>query len=222
LGSFSERCRVIHFGIDPSRFTDPPPEAEADLPLRVTGRPLMLFVGRLVYYKGVDVLLRAIARIPEVAVVVAGDGPLRRELEDTTRLLGLGDRAAFVGEVEPLRLAALYHAATALVLPSVERTEMFGMVQLEAMAAGKPVISTDLPTGVPYVNRHRSTGLVVSPGDRIALERAIREISFNPSVSAEMGAAGRARVLEEFTLERQAKRYESLYRELLGMREAAA
>jgi rhamnosyl/mannosyltransferase len=129
--------------------------------------------------------------------------------------LGLSDRVDFRGEVDQPTLTALYHACDVLVLPSVTRAEAFGMVQLEAMACGKPVISTLLPSGVPWVNRHGETGLVVEPGDDLALRSALQTLLSDPVLRNEMGERGRARVLSEFTIERMVGQTTALYRSIV-------
>ena len=115
---------------------------------REANQPIVLFVGRLVPYKGVDVLLEALKGLDAVALIV-GEGPLRARLEEQARELGVCRVSVrFLGAVDDDELAALYRACNIFVLPSVTRQEAFGVVQLEAMAAGKPVVSTDLGTGV--------------------------------------------------------------------------
>src|SRR5262249_22384124 len=138
-----------------------------------------LFAGRHVDYKGVDVLLRALARTP-LHAVVAGDGPRRAPWEQLARELALNGRVTFTGEVPDDELRRLMRACDALVLPSVTRAEAFGYVQLEAMAAGKPVISTDVASGVSWVNQHGRTGLVVKAGDADALAGALTTLASDP------------------------------------------
>jgi rhamnosyl/mannosyltransferase len=101
-----------------------------------------------------------------------------------------------------------------LVLPSVTHAEAFGMVQIEAMACGKPVISTNLPSGVPWVNQHGETGLVVTPGDAAALGEAIATLAGNEPMRQRMGLAARRRVEREFTAVRMAERTVALYHEV--------
>ena len=170
LAPYRDRIAVIPFGIDVSRWEATPGVRARAAAIRAEsgGRPLVLFAGRMVPYKGVDVLLRALAGI-DAAAVIAGDGPLRSEWMARARELGLADRIRFPGEVSHEELAALYHACDVFVLPSVTRAEAFGYVQLEAMACAKPVVSTRVPSGVSWVNRDGETGLTVAPGD---VERA--------------------------------------------------
>jgi glycosyltransferase involved in cell wall biosynthesis len=132
-----ERVRVIPFGIDLAAWT-----ARGD-GSPTSREPFALFAGRLVGYKGVDVLLQALAA-GATRAVIAGDGPKRAEWERLARELALDGRVTFTGEVTDIELRRLMHACALLVLPSVTRAEAFGYVQLEAMAAGKPVISTDV------------------------------------------------------------------------------
>ena len=115
-------------------------------------------------YKGVEFLLRALTE-SDVAAVIIGDGPLRGSLEDLATGLGVDSRTFFLGAVDDGALAAWYGACDIFVLPSVTRAEAFGLVQLEAMARGKPVISTRIETGVPWVNLDGYTGLTVPPSD---------------------------------------------------------
>ena len=124
--------------------------------------------------------------------MIVGDGPLRGALETTVRGLGLGDRVQFTGEVRDDERLAWLHACDALVLPSTTRQEAFGMVQLEAMLCGRPVVSTDLPTGVPWVNVHGETGLVVRAGDAASLRGALDRLVADPDLRQALGA-GRAR-----------------------------
>ena len=146
--------------------------------------------------------------------MIAGDGPRRDAWQRLARDLGLTGRVTFTGEVSDAELRRLMHGASALVLPSISRAEAFGYVQLEAMAAGKPVISTDVPGGVSWVNQHEHTGLVVPAGDAGALRRAIEQISRDAALQARFGAAGRARVEAEFTLDRLRERLRACYAEL--------
>ncbi|MCI0674025.1 MAG: glycosyltransferase, partial [Myxococcaceae bacterium] len=134
--------------------------------------PLWLMVGRLVYYKGVDVALRALREVPGTLRVV-GTGPLRAELERQARVLGVAPRVQWMGGLEDEELAGAYRAATALWFPSTARSEAFGLVQVEALASGLPVINTCIPgSGVDQVSLDGVTGLTVPPGDHGALAAA--------------------------------------------------
>jgi rhamnosyl/mannosyltransferase len=214
LQEWQSKCTVIPFGIEkPSEGAAVSLRAEEIR--RETGRPFVLFVGRFVPYKGVDILLEAL-RDSAAAAVLVGDGPLRRELEERARSLGMSGRIRFAGEVATEELAALYRACDALVLPSVTRQEAFGVVQLEAMARAKPVISTDVGTGVGWVNVHDETGLVVPPGDAPALRKAIDRLLANPLERQRMGAAAAERVRTVFGVDRMLNAILALYHEVGG------
>jgi rhamnosyl/mannosyltransferase len=208
------KCEVIAFGIEIDGWAPSDTVAGRSAELRRSYRsPLILFVGRMVPYKGVDVLLRALVGLPATAVLV-GNGPLLRQLRALAVRLGLADRAVFVDELDDTELTALYHACDVFVLPSVGPNEAFGIVQLEAMLCGKPVISTQLPTGVPWVNRHNETGLVVPPGNVQALREALTRLIAEPALRVKLGEQGRRRVLAEFTAERMVSRTVALYRDV--------
>ena len=221
LAPYRSRVVVVPFGIDPREWAANPAIAARVSRIResVNGRPLLLFAGRLVPYKGIDVLLRSLQGL-DAHAIVAGDGPRRREWTALASRLGVADRVTFTGEVPAAELVALFHACDVFVLPSVTRAEAFGFVQIEAMACGKPVVSTRVPSGVPWVNRHEETGLTVPPGDAGALAAALRRLTGDEGLRARLGAAGRARVQSEFTLERMADRTVAAYEDVL--REARA
>jgi rhamnosyl/mannosyltransferase len=198
LTPYRDRVTVIPFGIDADRWrmTDRV-RARAEEISREAGRPLVVFAGRHVSYKGVDVLIEAAAPL-DVTVAILGDGPMRSEwMARASHTQGVA-RFVFRGEVDDEELHAHFAAARMAVLPSVTRAETFGFVQLEAMACGLPVISTRLATGVPWVNR---TGVLVPPGDATALREAIARLAGDADLAREVGAAGEARVRTEFSLE---------------------
>ena len=215
LQEFRAKCTVIPFGIEPGRLSLTESVAARTSVLRQQhGSRIVLFVGRLVSYKGADVLLRALRGLDATCVIV-GDGPLRSDLQALTQDFGLQRRVLFRGDVSHEELVAWYHACDLFVLPSVTKAEAFGLVQAEAMACGKPVVSTQLPSGVPWVNQHRETGLVVPPGDVEALRDALGELLDNESLRQAMGEQGRLRVRRELTVERMVRQTTSLYAELL-------
>ncbi len=214
LQEWQAKCVVIPFGVE--RPADSPTvAARADEIRREIGRPFVLFVGRLVSYKGVEVLLEAL-RESSAAAVLVGDGPLRRELEHRAQSSGMADRVRFVGEVTNEELQALYRACDLFVLPSVTRQEAFGVVQIEAMSRAKPVVSTDVGTGVAWVNIHGETGLVVPPSDAAALRAAIERLLTNPLERLMMGKAAAERARSVFAVDRMVNSILTLYHEVQG------
>jgi rhamnosyl/mannosyltransferase len=206
LARHRDKVTVLPFGLDPAGYPVQP------LPAPRTGQlPTVLFVGRLVAYKGVDVLLRAMVDVP-ASLVLVGDGPLRQSLEQLARDLGIDDRITFAGRVSDADRLAWFGRADVVALPSVSRQEAFGMVQVEAMLTGRPVVSTSLPTGVPWVNQHGESGLVVPPGDSAALAGALRLLFGDPDLRARLGEGGRARANRLFTAERMCAEFASLCR----------
>jgi glycosyltransferase involved in cell wall biosynthesis len=222
LSDHRDKCVVVPYGIDIATF-----EMTTELKARVAAiragspLPLLLFVGRLVPYKGVDVLVRAMVDTA-ARLVIIGDGPVRASLEQLASDLGVAGRVSFAGTLPDPDVVAHYHACDVFVLPSVTRAEAFGMVQVEAMACGKPVISTDLPSGVPWVNRHDGSGLVVPPGNVERLREAIGTLLRDEPLRARLGAGARQRVARDFTAQRMAERTVALYREVLREQEAGA
>lgn len=202
LAPHLDKCRVVPFAIDLERYRATPTlEARAAEFRAGHTRPVVLFVGRLVYYKGVDVLVRAMAEV-DADLVIVGKGPLESELREAAVARGIGDRISFLSMLPDDELRAWYHAADVFCLPSVAVTEAYGLVQLEAHASGLPVVSTDLPTGVPFVNRDGLTGLTVPPGDQAALARALQTLVTDEPLRRTLGEAARERAFRDFTVER--------------------
>lgn len=212
LSGVQGRVHVIPFGIDPLPLRATPEVLAAAAGLRRRwSPPLVLFVGRLVPYKGVEVLLRALPAVKGATAVIVGEGPLHGALLDTARRMGVLERVVFAGALDQPSLAAAYHAADVFVLPSVTPNEAFGLVQLEAHACGLPVISTDLPTGVPFANQHGVSGLVVPPGDVQALAGALNRLLDDDVLRRRLGAQARERFQRDFSLERMTDRILELY-----------
>lgn len=207
----ARRVAVIPFGValEQYRRTDAARRSRvAEIRASAPG-PHVLFVGRLVYYKGLEMAIQAMMRCPGTLTIV-GTGPLEPSLREAARRGGVADRVRFVGNVPEDDLPAYYQACDLFVLPSIAVTEAFGIVQIEAMAAGAPVVSTNLPTGVPWVNQHDVTGLVVPPGDADALAHAMRALLEDDGRRERLGAQASDRADRLFSLERMVASFRSL------------
>jgi glycosyltransferase involved in cell wall biosynthesis len=212
LAPYHEKASVVPLSIDLNdygRYEGPPVDLPGD-----PDRPTLLFVGRLNYYKGVEYLLDAMPNV-DADLLIAGDGDRREALRDRTDRLGVTDRVHFLGYVEEERLHACYDRADVFVLPSVEPSEAFGIVQLEAMAYGTPVVNTNLPTGVPWVSQDGETGLTVPPRDADALAEAIAALLADPERRRTYGDRARERVEDLFGRERMLDTMESRYRAII-------
>ncbi len=217
LSRYREKCSIVPYGVDLAAFALRDGEARAVEQRRARyGNRIVLFVGVLRHYKGVDVLLRALSDVHAHAVIV-GQGPKEQEWRTLGDKLGVTDRVTFLGPVSDAERRLWLHACDLLVLPSIDRREAFGISQLEAMACGKPVIASDLPTGVRLVNRDGVTGLLVPPGDHAALGRAMTRLLDDPDLRARLGHAAKQRVEREFSAERMVERTRQVYEEALRL-----
>ena len=218
LQKHDDKLAVIPFGIDLEPFFRPSAAAtSATRRFREQyGQPLWLAVGRLVYYKGIDLALRALTRVPGKLLVV-GEGPLRSDLLGLASRLGVADRVSWQGRLDDAELIGAYHAATALWFPSNARSEAFGFVQVEAMACGCPVINTAIPgSGVAWVSRHEQTGLTIPVNDDTALAEASRRLLCEPGLRDRLSRQARARAEAEFGDELMARRTLSIYERVLN------
>jgi glycosyltransferase involved in cell wall biosynthesis len=217
LRPFRDKCEVVPLGVDLHRF-ERREGVEARAPeWRAEWKgPMVLFVGRLRYYKGVDVLMKAALKIG-ARIAIVGEGPFENILRVIHRELELGDRVQFLGSQSEFELLSLYRAARVCVLPSTHRSEALGLAMIEAMASGAPVVSTELGTGTSWVNQHDVTGRVVPPNDADALADAINAILADDALAARYGAAARARVEAEFSHTVMARRVLRVYERVCGV-----
>lgn len=199
LQSAREKCVVVPFGTDNDEWAHVDESDIASIAqLRARYPRLIVSCGRLVSYKGFNVLIAAMQHV-DGHLILIGKGPLRRELEDLARKLGVAERVTFAGFVERQQQKQMMHAAKLFVLPSVNPKETFGMVQIEAMSCGLPVVNTNLPTGVPDVARHEREGLTVEPGDEKALTLAINRLLEDRNLASALGAAAQARARTRYS-----------------------
>jgi len=219
LERYREKTSVVPLSVDPDTFGryDGP---EFDSPVD-DDTPLVLFVGRLEYYKGVEYLVDAM-RTVDAHLLVVGDGQRREALKRRAADRGVSDRITFLGRVPEDRLHWCYDRADVFALPSVEPSEAFGVVQLEAMAYRTPVVNTDLPTGVPWVSPHGETGVTVPPRDPEALAASITELLDDDECRRRLGANGRRRVEERFSEDRMLDTIDRQYEALLDDRSVTA
>ncbi|HAG14298.1 MAG TPA: glycosyltransferase [Ruminococcus sp.] len=202
LRPYREKCVVIPYGIAPDDYENRPHLQPLQSALTDPNAKKILFTGRLVYYKGADVLLRAFAKINANAeLFLAGGGVLEDQLRADAAALGIAEKVHFLGRRMTPELRDMFADCDLFVLPSVANSEAFGIVQLEAMVNGKPVINTDLPTGVPLVSLHAKTGLTVPPADADALAAAMEKLICDDQLREQYGNAARERVLQEFALD---------------------
>ena len=207
LRPWREKVRAIPLGIPKTQ--DPNGDAANSTNIQWSASGLrLLAVGRLSYFKGFDVLLRALARVPDASLVLVGEGERGEALRELAAELGVDARVRFAGRIDmdaagQALLESAYANADVFCLPSTERAESFGIVLLEAMRAGLPVVASDIPgSGVSFVVRHGETGVLVPPNDADALAATIRHLQADASLRERLGTAGRERFLREFTLDR--------------------
>jgi rhamnosyl/mannosyltransferase len=194
---FADRTAIIPYAIpDPWFEVSDVDRSAAEKTRKRMGGGFLLFVGRLVPYKGLDTLLRAADRIP-CRIAIIGTGPLEGILRKEIAARGLEEKVSLLGGVDDLR--PYYLGCEFFVLPSVSLLEGFGIVQIEAMALGKPVVSSDLPSGVTYVNVHGETGLTFHVGDDASLVEACNRLLSDTVLRERLGENARRRTFEKFS-----------------------
>lgn len=202
LPKYKDKCVIIPYGLDRKIEKESDKYIDQTIPSQNCSKPVkMLFVGRLVYYKGCEILIKAFKEVDNAELTIIGDGELRNELEETAKRYNLTEKICFLGNVDEERLRQAFEESDVLVLPSIAKSEAFGLVQIEAMSYGKPVINTNLPSGVPYVSLNQITGLTVPPNDVQALADAMKWMVEHDKERNEMGRRARNRVKECFRMD---------------------
>lgn len=216
LRRFIYKCVSVPIGIQESRITvnmDIAAKFLKDYP----GKKLIFSLGRLVYYKGFQYLIEAAKLLPDEAIVlIGGDGELREDLKNKIRLANLESKIILLGRISDEVVYSVMSISSIFCFPSTEKSEAFGVVQLEAMALGVPIVATDIiGSGVPWVNKHRLSGINVRTKDPIALAGAINELLHNLDVAKRLGANGRKRFETMFTQKSMVDSILKLYRKVL-------
>jgi len=212
LPSVKNKCVVIPFGLDFSAYPIP---MVGFLRLNRPGQVKLLFVGRLVYYKGIDVLIEAMKSVQGAELFIVGNGKLEGALKKSVRDAGMEECVHFMDSLLREDLLAAYYDCDVFVFSSVAKSETFGICQLEAMFYGKPVINTDLPTAVPSVSVHGETGLTVPPGNAEALAQAINKLVVNEDLRLAYGMAAAQRVRDKYDRIQMIKKVQDCYENCL-------
>jgi rhamnosyl/mannosyltransferase len=218
LKAHAEKCAVLPYGMDLDywRTLDDGERAIVEQMRRDRPRHIVA-LGRLVGYKGYDVLIRAMQSVVGCATII-GEGPLLAELQQTAAELGVSSRIRFCGRLPRDEIRRLFHSAQVFAFPSATEAEAFGIAQIEAMAAGLPIINTNLATTVPLVARHDREALTVPPNDPQALSQALNRVLDDPALAGRLGAAGRERAMSEFGQSAFRARMSVIYRDVLRAR----
>lgn len=199
LPEYRHKCNILPYGIIPEEYLNIRKTSFLASKSTSPDSIRIFFTGRLVYYKGVDVLINAFRRVDcNCELFIAGTGVLENNLKEKVLKYGISDRVHFLGFLPENQLKQAYADCDIFVLPSVARSEAFGIVQLEAMVYSKPVINTSLPSGVPYVSIHGKTGLTVQPENPRQLAKAIQTLCENKSLREKFGQAAQKRILTDF------------------------
>jgi len=215
----ANKKHVIPYGLDyePLELNAYTSKLRENLRQRGGGRPILFALGRHVYYKGFDVLIKAMQNV-NALLYLGGMGPLAEQHKAQAATLGLGDRIVFCGRIAEVDLPAYFHACDLFCLPSVEQSEAFGLVQLEAMACGKPVIASQLNNGVNVVNLDGVTGAAVPPLNAMALADTINKLLDDSTLRLQLGRQARRRALDCYSLDSMTLQTLQLYRSLMSDR----
>jgi rhamnosyl/mannosyltransferase len=210
LAAFQHKVRVVPYGLEAEAFTAPISHSAI-----TRSHDTLLYVGRLAYYKGLDVLLKALRQLSGTRLIVVGEGPEGEELRKLSFQLGVNEQVEWRGRVSDAELPVLYSSVAAFVLPSTGLSESFGIVQLEAHACGTPVVSSNLP-GVREVNPDGVSGLLVQPGDTDDLARKLKLLLADAELRNKLGEQARRHVRERFSVRHMLEGVDDVYREVLG------
>ncbi len=212
LSPYRAKCHVIPLGITPPGNDI---HSAKDTTNRQNSALQILAIGRLTYYKGFETLLQAVAEVPEVCLTLVGTGELAAALHKLATTLGINDRVRLLGHIPDERLEQEWARCDCLCLPSIERTEAYGLVLLEAMARGIAAIASDVPgSGMGWIVENDQTGVKVTPHNATALAHAIRHLDADRDKLAALGEHGRKRFEQMFHADKSAGGIARLYSKL--------
>lgn len=208
LKPFKDKCVVIPFGIEKENIPMQPSFQNNQV-------KRILFVGRLVTYKGIDILLKSLQDIDNFKLYIIGTGIEENNLIDLCNELNLQEKVVFLGAVDDYQLKEQYEKADIFILPSITKAEAFGLVQIEAMSYGIPIINTQLNSGVPFVSIDGETGITVEPGNIKELNSAIKKLIKDDELRISYGENAYKRVKKYFILEERNNEIYQNYKRLL-------
>jgi rhamnosyl/mannosyltransferase len=212
LSGFKGKCILIPLGINKDALK-PDKNKVIEIKNKFLSKKIIFSLGRFVYYKGFEYLIKASLDLPDnYVVLIGGDGPLKDKYIDLINRNRLNTKVFLIGKVPSEDLASYYDACDIFCLPSVMKAEAFGLVMVEAMSFGKPIVATKIKgSGVAWVNQHGITGLNVEPKNPKALAEAIMFILENPDVYKTFSKNAIDRFYKEFTADTMVKRIVKLY-----------
>jgi glycosyltransferase involved in cell wall biosynthesis len=219
LQLYKKKLEVVPLGLTRNFYPTPSDALVRQWKERIGG-PFFLFVGVFRYYKGLPVLIEAIRRTG-YPVVMVGDGPLGPEIRELAKTSG-ATSAHFTGSISEEDKMALLQLSTAIVFPSPNRAEAFGMSLLEGAMMGKPMITCEIGTGTSYVNVRDETGLVVAPNDPADLARAMQTLWNDRGLRELMGRRAMLRFEDLFTAHRTAASYKRIYQSVIAEKRGRA
>ena len=216
LKKFMHKVNVIPFGIDINKMNNIDKDVVKQIKARYLNKKIIFSLGRLTYYKGFDYLIESAKYIPDnYVVLIGGDGELKRKLELMINRNKLTKKVFLLGNISHGEVYSYFEASDLFVLPSIERSEAFGIVQIEAMYFKKPIVSTNIiGSGVPWVNENGITGYVVEPRNPEKIAEAIVKILDNEDTYNSFSNNAYKRFVEKFHINVAVKKIIDLYNEL--------
>jgi len=216
LKDFKNKCIAIPLGIKKEDLKVDK-EKIKEIKKKFENKKIIFSLGRFIYYKGFEYLIESSKYLPDnYVIIIGGDGELRKKYEKLIMNNNLLNKVFLIGKIPQTHLGSYYKACDLFCLPSIEKSEAFGLVIVEAMSFGKPVVATNIKgSGVSWVNQNGVTGLNVEPKNSKALADAIRFICENPEIYIKMSKNALKRFEEKFTIEKEILKILKIYNKLL-------
>jgi len=216
LRRHESKCVVAGIPVDPNRFVLNSDQVRAAKQIKNEHPRLVVGCGRLVNYKGFDVLIESAKHVSDAQIFIIGEGPERLSLEKKIIEENVSHKVRLLGAVSDSDLAIFLAAAKIFVMPSRSTAETFGIAQLEAMAAGCPIVNTCIPTAVPNVARHDIEAITIPPNDPLALSNAINSLLDNEGLRARLAEGARIRAMNDYSHASYAQQICSVFHSLAG------
>ncbi|EMJ7521486.1 glycosyltransferase [Providencia rettgeri] len=216
LSMFKHKCKVVPIGID--SLIDLSSQERTELIKNKYNNSKIIFsLGRHIYYKGFEYLILAAKNVDNAIFLIGGSGPDTEKYRELIRKNNLEKKVFLIGRIEQKDLANYYRASTLFCFPSIEKSEAFGVVQLEAMSIGTPVISTNIQgSGVPWVNKNNVSGFICEPKDIESLSEHLNIIINNDHIRKKLSIGAKDRYVKHFTKNKMINDTESIYLEIFN------